>query len=490
MSLAVDGWLNYFDFICSDENDVVPKVAEAILNLPENNTHIAFRYTSIMLLGELSEWIDNHPESLEAVLNFLLYSLNQKNGLAAAAATALTQICTACKSRMTCHLNGLLQIAASLDSYQITNESAINLLKGISIIVGRLPIDQLTQPLQELCSFQIGPLRALVEANVKVERHQRSDPSYWLDRIAAIVRYTDPDVRENEVHPCFAVLCEVWPIISQIFSKYQTDSRIIERSCRCIRYAMRSIGKQAAPLLEPLVKQIVELYAAHHHSCFLYLGSILVDEFANVSEQCTQGLLNMMQALIQPTFNRLQTENGLKNNPDTVDDFFRLCSRFLQRCALPFLQSTIVTPILECALLACTLDHKDANLSVMKFFYSLLNCGRPQQHHHHHHHNNTSNVDSAAIQAANTQKQHLVHQIVQANGEALVMNLIHASVYYLHSYMMSDVADVLIELKQIDAQLLDANLRRALEALPKKNSGGCITATSAQLDEFHNAVLR
>lgn len=453
-----------------------------------------------MLLGELSEWIDNHPESLEAVLNFLLYSLHQNNGLAAAAATALTQICTACKSRMTCHLNGLLQIAASLDLYQITNISAINLLKGISIIVGRLPLDQLAQPLQELCSFQIGPLRALVEADIKIELNQRSDPSYWLDRIAAIVRYTNPDVRDTEVHPCFGILCEVWPIISQIFEKYQTDARVMERSCRCLRYAMRSIGKQAAPLLEPLVKQIVQLYATHHHSCFLYLGSILVDEFSNVSDQCTQGLLDMMQAFIQPTFSRLQAENGLKNNPDTVDDFFRLCSRFLQRCPLQFLQSNIVTPIIQCALLACTLDHKDANLSVMKFFYSLLNCGRPPQHHHHHHHNhnnhpnhapnNKNAVESEAQQAINAQKQHLVHRIVQANGDALVMNLIHASVFYLHSYMMCDVADVLIELKQIDAQQLDKNLRRALEALPKTNSGGCITATAAQLDEFHGSVLR
>lgn len=461
----------------------MPKVAEAILNLPEN-THIAFRYTSIMLLGELSEWIDNHPESLEAVLNFLLFSLNQKNGLAAAAAQALTMICTACKSRMTCHLNGLVQIAANLDSYEISNESAINLLKGISIIVGRLPVEQMRQPLQELCSFQITPLRALLEANVKVDRHQRSDPSYWLDRLAAIIRYTDPDVRDSETHPCFVVLCEVWPIISELLNKYQTELSIMERACRCLRYAMRSIGKQAAPMLEPLVKQIVELYARHHHSCFLYLGSILVDEFANVSDQCTQGLLDMMQAFVEPTFARLQAENGLKNNPDTVDDFFRLCARFLQRCSIPFLQSAIVSPIIRCALLACTLDHKDANLSVMKFFYSLLNCGR-------HHSSGKSNSDNnPTVAATNAQKQHLVHQIVQAHGEALVVNLINASIYYLHSYMMSDVADVLLEIKQIDAQLLNAFLKTALESLPKKNSGGCVTATTDQLDEFYNAVLR
>lgn len=46
-----------------EENDVVPKVVEAILNLPEN-THIAVRHTSILLLGELCEWIESHPRSL------------------------------------------------------------------------------------------------------------------------------------------------------------------------------------------------------------------------------------------------------------------------------------------------------------------------------------------------------------------------------------------------------------------------------------------
>lgn len=46
-----------------EENDVVPKVVEAILNLPPN-THIAVRHTSLLLLGELCEWIEKHPQSL------------------------------------------------------------------------------------------------------------------------------------------------------------------------------------------------------------------------------------------------------------------------------------------------------------------------------------------------------------------------------------------------------------------------------------------
>lgn len=282
-------------------------------------------------------------------------------------------------------------------------------------------------------------------------------------------------------------LCDAWPLISEALNKYQGDAKVMERACRCIRYAMRAIGKRAAPLLEQLVKQIVELYATHHHSCFLYLGSILVDEFGNASDQCNQGLLSMMQAFIDPTFNVLQMDNGLKNNPDTVDDFFRLCSRFLQRCPIPFLESHIVTPIIQCALLACTLDHKDANLSVMKFFYSLLSCGRTQ---HHHNNSRANNTNDLAQNASNVQKQQLVHQIVQRHGESLVINLIQASVYYLHSYMLSDVADVLFEMIHINAEQLSNNLRVALNTLPKKNSGGCITATNKQLDDFHAAIIR
>lgn len=50
--------------------------------------------------------------------------------------------------------------------------------------------------------------------------------------------------------------------------------------------------------------------------------------------------------------------------------------RFLQRAPIPFLCSVVIESIIDCALMACSLDHRDANVSVMKFFYDLLHCGR------------------------------------------------------------------------------------------------------------------
>lgn len=74
--------------------------------------------------------------------------------------------------------------------------------------------------------------------------------------------------------------------------------------------------------------QIVGLYATHGHSCFLYLGSILVDEYAG-EPGCVIGLLAMLEAFTQPTFVLLTQPSGFRNHPDTVDDWFRLCARFV-----------------------------------------------------------------------------------------------------------------------------------------------------------------
>lgn len=457
-----------FNQLC-EESEVVPKVVEAILNLP-SNCHIAIRYTSINILGELCDWIDSNPETLQPILNFLLCALQQKNGLATAAANALQSICSACKKHMLGHISGLMEIARCLDGFEIQTESAIGLLKGISIIIGRLPPDQLTPAMQELCGFQVSALSQLTSGEddglgLKKDRH---DPIFWVDRLASIYRHVNPTTNVNEVNPCVFVIVSNWNVLSRAMECYKNDSKIMERIVRCIRYAIRCVGKQAMPILEPLVKQIIIIYSGHNHSCLLYLGSILVDEFA-CEPSCIQGLLNMLQAFIEPTFEVLQVENGLKNHPDMVDDFFRLVARFIQRSPFQLLQSPLVTPIIQCGLLACTLDHRDANLSVMRFFCSLLSYGR---------HDRANELRS------------IVHSILMQHGEALIMNLLYASVFCLHSYMLSDVADVFVEIKQLNPHQLEGYVQKAVDALPKKNSGGCITVTNEQMIEFVMNIVK
>ena len=67
----------------------------------------------------------------------------------------------------------------------------------------------------------------------------------------------------------------VWPVLSRVMEIYASDSRIMERTCRTLRFVIRCIGTQSAPLVEPLVQRLVRLYIEHPHSCFLYLVSFM-----------------------------------------------------------------------------------------------------------------------------------------------------------------------------------------------------------------------
>ena len=77
--------------------------------------------------------------------------------------------------------------------------------------------------------------------------------------------------------------------------------------------------------LSPFLKA-VNVYQSHHHSCFLYLGSIVVDEFG--SEPDYQALLlGMTESFAVVAFPLLDGPSGLLEHPDTIDDIFRLCAR-------------------------------------------------------------------------------------------------------------------------------------------------------------------
>lgn len=98
-------------------------MVEAILNVPEG-THIALKYTSILLLGELCDWIEKHPETLDLILNFLVCCLSQ-TGIGAAAAVSLQNICSSCNDHMPRHIPVLLQLLHQVDNFAVTNNAVI-----------------------------------------------------------------------------------------------------------------------------------------------------------------------------------------------------------------------------------------------------------------------------------------------------------------------------------------------------------------------------
>jgi len=190
------------------------------------------------------------------------------------------------------------------------------------------------------------------------------------------------------------------------------------------------------------------------------------------------GLLEMLRAFLPPTFSLLNISNvnnqymtNLRNHPDTVDDFFRLNARFLQRASLQYLQSDVIPSILECALMAINLDHKDANGSVMKFIFDLFHLGRSKEER-----------EDFELRSA------IVHRFRLEYGSRLTDSLIKAVIFYLPTYTYQDVGDILLELMLLDRPSVCHWLESALKSLPQDENQPKVT--QAQLVKFHSAVTR
>lgn len=65
----------------------------------------------------------------DAILQFLITGLQQPQ-IAPAAATALQSICAQCQDQMVSNFNGLLQVAHAVDSFNLSNDAVIGVLKG------------------------------------------------------------------------------------------------------------------------------------------------------------------------------------------------------------------------------------------------------------------------------------------------------------------------------------------------------------------------
>uniref|UniRef100_A0A8D2PUH0 Transportin 3 n=1 Tax=Zosterops lateralis melanops TaxID=1220523 RepID=A0A8D2PUH0_ZOSLA len=449
-----------------ENNPTLVEVLEGVVRLPES-VHTAVRYTSIELVGEMSEVVDRNPQFLDPVLGYLMKGLCDRR-LASAAAKAIHNICSVCRDHMAQHFSGLLEIARALDSFALSPEAAVGLLKGTALVLARLPLEKISECLSELCAVQVLALKKLLSQ--EPSNGLSSDPTVPLDRLAVIFRHTNPIVENGQVHPCQKVIQEIWPVLSETLNKHSADNRIVERCCRCLRFAVRCVGKGSAALLQPLVTQMVNVYREHQHSCFLYLGSILVDEYG-MEEGCRQGLLDMLQALCIPTFQLLEQPNGLQNHPDTVDDLFRLAARFIQRSPITLLRSQVMIPILQWAIAATTLDHRDANCSVMKFLRDLIHTGVANDH-----------EEDFEV------RKELINQVMTQLGQQLVNQLLQTCCFCLPPYTLPDVAEVLWEIMQIDRPTFCRWLENSLKGLPKETTGGAIQVTHKQLTDFHKQV--
>ncbi|CAB3980536.1 transportin-3-like isoform X2 [Paramuricea clavata] len=445
--------------------EIVTTLFNLVFNKPESPAHIVVKYTAIKLIGELAQWIDKNPKILDLVLQILYQGL-QTQDLSCVSAESLQKVCTSCQKRMAHHFTILLQIVQAIDSLSISTGAVLEFFQGVARVLSELPRQQIEEGIKQICLQQVQLLAQLLRG----QNGSHSEPIMYLDRIATIFRYTEVKANDGEKHPCFDIVQEVWPVVSMTFRKYQTDVRTMERCCRCVRFIIRCLGTHFVPLLGQLVSEIIQVYSTTHHSCFLYLGSILVDEFGT-SKNCVSGLIKMLEAFCPPTFAFLSSPEAFVHHPDTVDDLFRLCTRCVQTCPIEFLKCSAADNLIKYAVAASTLSHREANASVMTFLRDLIHGPSELD----------PSLDCVTL-------RNLIGQVLTKHGQEITMGLVQACAGKIPSYMVPSVGEVFWEMLRYNKEQASNWLVKALEMLPTQTVSGTAIVTKQQIMEFHHGV--
>jgi transportin-3 len=471
----------------SEEQSVV-QVVQAILNLPEQ-CHVSVRCTGIRLIGEMCEWLNKHPKFINSALNFVCIGFNNTK-LCQVAANTMLSICTQCQQHMVNHLETLINIIISTENiHEMPPEGSMELLKGAVVILCNLPANEITSPLLKLCNIQLDGLKAAI-GSTQTSSNQAPNGSsggpkslalYWLDRFTAIFRTIKQSKTLNSAnqHPCQMVVETVWPALRTCLNKYRFDAKIIESCCRALRFALRCCDKYSHAILSDVVETIVTSYQANHFSCFLYLGSILVDIYGT-EDSFKSGLISMMQAFTKEAFDfiiknceSVENIDELRKHPDTIDDMYRLALRFMQRCPFEFINSPIFSPLMLLAVTSLNLDHRDANLSVTKFLSEFIAISHKPQ-----------------IKGLNETNHSLISRVLNEIGEKMIQNTIQTTINMTTRDTKDGIADVLTELLLTNRKLVETDLLNVLKSLRKVNEHGVEIVSEEQLVDIHTIIMQ
>ncbi|CAF4919616.1 unnamed protein product, partial [Rotaria sp. Silwood1] len=358
-------------YLPPDEDKIVPNVIQAIISTPiqPGIVHTALKYTGVRLISQLENWIANNDQQiLKSVIQYLLSLLVDKE-LRHISGDAILIISQQCRKQLLNDLDQIIQATLWLDLNDSGSDAAQCLLKASSKIISRLiSIDDIHRYLKLLFDQQIQSLTQILST--------QSDTNYSsitkrLDCLTAIFRSLDFKTTHEETHPCITIVQQLMPLLNLIIVRYRSSGKLSECWSRTIRFIIRSMRSHAKIFFQPIVELIISSYDDVPHSCFLYLISIIIDEYGN-DQDLKPSIIVMSEHLTTKTFSILNKPDGFKQNPDLVDDFYRLSSRLLQRCPLEYLKSGVIQPIIEQIIPNSHLEHRDASSSMIAFLQTLV----------------------------------------------------------------------------------------------------------------------
>ena len=384
----VDGWQPYEAVLFAinsisaqvpnDESEILPQLIQWLPSLP---SHPRLTATTLVLLSSYAQWLKEHPDHLNSIVEYVVTNVNIPY-VQESAATTLKCICDDCAEHLLEEEPAFAQLFFdALESDECSDVTRVELLRCVGFVISELDAPSATSALARI--YQ--PISASIEATCNELAGGESDPeeslrslSYWLSLVHALVQASyvkDKEYGEGETKPGVEFMRGAWDLMAAVLELCSGSELICESICDGIlKYTIRAAEHDFAEFLEQTLDAMLNAYQTTPFSCFLYVVGLLMKEFSRDDDH-VDALAHYAFAFSKKTFDLLGEDHGFDRHPDVIMEYFEMIVVILRRRASIIVSNPeLVNALLDCGLEGLQMDHPAACRAVLAFVEHILAC--------------------------------------------------------------------------------------------------------------------
>jgi transportin-3 len=377
--------------------------------------------------------------------------------VASASALALKNLCESCGSRALPLLDSLMQVHQQIHNLTepdkrppISLDDRLQVTEAIGYVLSTLPAADSVNAMHRLIAPIVAPLQDISQ--------QQSPPASLLELLDVLtallgqVRPVQGSYSGAHDHPIMLIFGQLWPQLVQLFERFHSDNRLMEKLCRCCKHVLRSADVLFSALLPPLLQTITVAYQRVQHSCFLYCASVAVGVFARQPEHVNLLQLSITQ-LVHTSFVVLQPPNAFMMNPEIVEDLFNLFTRCIKHCPrfLIAADAPLLPNCVACATSGLLVHHHEASLAVLGFMRHFVSMAYPLEH---------GEIDDPVLATF----RGMANEILNQRGPEILSLMLQGVTGALPKSRIPKLSDVMEAMIKLDQVRFNAWLQAALES--------------------------
>jgi len=218
--------------------------------------------------------------------------------------------------------------------------------------------------IQALCNLLVDALQRLLTRNGV---QNQGALVAQIDRCAVVFQHA----RNAEL--LSQQLMTLWPVLTSILSVPSPgpDAWTVERLCRLLKHALRSVGAQGEAFVNVLATELPNLFQRLRHEALLYVATELIRGFS-FSESHEPLLRQMTAALLQQAMLSLQTLDQCREQPFLADDTYLFATQVVRRSPNLIAFEEMFPKVVETAITCSLVQHKDACTSALTFLIAVM----------------------------------------------------------------------------------------------------------------------